>query len=240
MSEKLELHISICDDEPPMVQRLRERTEQILGTRYSLHFHTGNTMRELLNEGTACQIAMLDVQLVESSGIELARELLMRNPSCRILFISGYVSSVSQVYTVPHLCFILKDQMDPYFEKFLVMAAEGAAEDASHSLLIQCGRKTECLELGSILYMERSIHQTIIHLSDGSTRISREKISDLLRRMNSASMLRCHVSFAVNLAHVSGMHWGGFTLEDGQTIPISRPNEKSARDAYFHHLSQQT
>ena len=49
-------------------------------------------------------IAVLVIQMPEENGIELSRKIQERNPACSIIF-------VSDVYEVPHLCMVLKEQL---------------------------------------------------------------------------------------------------------------------------------
>ena len=77
--DKIELHIAICDDEPAIAQSVRELCCEILQDRYRLRFSLAESPEALPLE--PYQLALLDVQLVERSGIDLAREILDRDPS---------------------------------------------------------------------------------------------------------------------------------------------------------------
>ena len=234
-SEKLELNIAICDDEPAIAESIRDLCTEILGQRYLLRFSLAGSPGEL--PLLPYQIALLDVQLVESSGIDLGRDILTRNPGCRILFVSGYLSAVSQVYRVPHFCFILKSQIREYLPEFLTEAAELAAQEAGQLLSVQCGKKIETVALNRIESIERNLHQSTLTLCDGSTLITREKLGDLEQRIHSASFFRCHASYLVNLKFAASIDAQCFQMSSGSRIPISRANGKLAREAFFRNLA---
>lgn len=236
VSHKLQLQIGLCDDEPAMVDQLENSCRQILSEKYDLQFLRASSAGELLPRICACQIALLDVQLAEECGIDLAGEILTRNPGCRILFVSGYLASVTRVYDVPHFCFILKNQLSEYLPTFLMRAAQAVEQESGRQLTIQCGKKVETLELSRISYIERNIHQTTVFTSDGSAYQTREKLSDLMARIDSPAFLRCHVSYIVNLQHAASIDGNCFQMDSGTLITISRPHEKAAREAFFHHL----
>ena len=235
-SHKLQLHIALCDDEPAMVDLLEHSCRQILGDKYDLQLLRASSAGALLPGICACQIALLDVQLAEECGIDLAGEILARNPGCRIIFVSGYIASVTQVYNVPHFCFILKNQLSDYLPTFLMRAAQAVEQESGRQLTIQCGKKSETLELSRISHIERNIHQTTVYISDGGTFQTREKLSDLMSRIDSPAFLRCHVSYIVNLQHAASIDGNCFCMDTGAQITISRPHEKAAREAFFHHL----
>ena len=236
--EKMQLNIGICDDEPAMVSQLEELTRKTLEGYYSLHVDTAVTSAELLSKTRPFQIALLDVQLLESTGIELARQILMRNARCRIIFVSGYLHAVSEVYEVPHFCFVLKEQMEEMLPRFLKRAADLCAGEAGRKIMISCGRKMEELTLSSVVSIERKGHVTFIKLLDGQVYQTKEKLTELLLRIRDENFIRCHVSFLVNLQNVKEILGSCFLMETGEEIPISRPNEGICREAFFRHLGE--
>ena len=235
---RMQLNIGICDDEPVMVKTLAELCESVLQGQYALNLLQASAPAELLVEENPLQIALVDVQLVEASGIDLARDLLQRNPGCRIIFVSGYLHAVSEVYEVPHFCFVLKDQLQQQLPRFLLRAAQLTAQEAGQTIDLAAGRRTERLPLSELTVMERRGHSTFVTLRDGSILQTREKLSSILDRIRNEAFLRCHISYAVNLREVVSLDGRSFRMRSGQTIPISRPNEQLCRDAFFRYLSE--
>ena len=238
IEEKFQLNIALCDDDPVMLRRLEEMSRRILGEDYALHFTVGTSPQDLLNAGAVFDIALLDVMLLEASGIQLAREILQKNPGCRIIFLSGYVRVVSEVYDVPHFCFILKEQLDSCLPKFLLRAAGLCAQEAGEKIRIQAREGIRQLPLKQILFMERRGHWTYITLADGSTVETREKISELKSRIRSGYFVRCHVSYLVNLQYVRLLKNRTLYLQDGRQIPVSLPHEQEVREAFFRTIAE--
>ena len=231
------LRIAICDDDPAMLDQLDSLCRRILSDTYALEVTHASSLKEFQPSVCSCQIALLDVQLVEECGMDIARELLSRNPDCRIIFVSGYLDSVSQVYEVPHDCFILKTQLEKYLPVYLTRAAGQVAEEAGQRLSFSCGRTTEVLPLSRIVYIERNVHRTLIFTDDGQEFVTREKLSSLLGRIGNSGFLRCHVSYIVNLRHAVDITGHCFLMRTGDLVTISRPNEKAAKDAFFQFIS---
>lgn len=234
----MQLNIGICDDQPVMVSMLEKLCRETLRENYCLHIDTALSASELLSKQRPFQIALLDVQLMESSGIELARQILERNCRCRIIFVSGYIHAVSDVYEVPHFCFVMKDQLEDQLPKFLKRAADLSSKEAGRKLMISCGRKMEDLLLMNISTLERKGHVTYVRMLSGTVYQTKEKLSELLQRIQDQDFIRCHVSFIVNLQNVKALNGSSFTMESGEIVPISRPNEGMCREAFFRHLSE--
>lgn len=235
-TENIQLNIVICDDEPIMVEQLVALCNSTLEEVCAAKICTAQSPGELLTVDIPFHIAILDVQLMESNGIELARAIFLRNPGCRVIFVSGFLHAVSEVYEVPHFCFILKDQLAQQFPRFLKRAAQEAVVEAGQTLLIQSGKQTEKWALADISVLERRGHWTYITASGGREIKTKEKLGDLLRRMSAANFCRCHISYAVNLRHVQTLELRTFVMTTGEKIPISRPNEQAAREAFFRYI----
>ena len=184
--QTLQLNIAVCDDEKIMAEMLEQLCIRTLSPRYDLRTVTAQSPEALTDR--VFDIAILDVQLLESSGISLARELLAANPACRIIFVSGYVHVVSDVYEVRHLGFVLKDQLESRLPHFLLRAAQLAAEEAGFRLQVRSGRQLVQLPLADILYLERRGHWTYITDIHGTVTETREKLDELHRRQKALPM----------------------------------------------------
>ena len=236
---RAKINLVICDDDRIMIEKIRCACERILEDEFELHIETASSAKELLQKDSVFQIALLDVQMPETDGIDLARELLSRNENCRIIFISGFLNVVSDVYDVPHFCLILKEQMEVKLPEFLKRAASMAAEDAGRTLCVSTGRQTEEILLRDLVLLERRGHKTFCTLLDGRQIQCREKLSELLNRIGSTNFVHCHISYVVNLAYVEQEEGNGFRMKTGQWAPISRPNQKACNRAFWQYLSKQ-
>ena len=231
-----QLQIAVCDDDPVMLQRLTMLTEESLSGRYACSICAAGSADCLLAMKQAFHLVILDIELPQSSGIELAKAILERSPHCRVLFVSGYARYVSDVYDVPHVGMILKDQLEQQLPKFLLRNAAFAVAEAGDYLALKDGT----VPVADICYMERQGHWTYLHLRDGSQRRTREKLDGLLLRVGNPAFCRCHISYVVHLAYVKSLQTGQLTLQNGQILPVSRPNRIPVKAAFFQYLSEHT
>lgn len=238
MDERIQLNIGICDDDSVMLFRLEALCREILEDRYDLHFSLSQTAADCLCNDEICHIALLDVKLLESDGIRLAQQILEKNADCRIIFVSGYVHVVSDVYAVPHFCFVLKDQLQEKLPPYLRQAAELCAQDAGMMCCVKFGRTIESIPLARILYLERRGHYTYITLQDGQIRKTAEKLSSLHSRMGAEDFVRCHISYVVNLRYVRSIENRTLWLENKIQLPISLPHEQTVRDRFFRYIEK--
>ena len=233
--EKERLSIAICDDEAASLDRIQQMTKQVLGSQWDLDIFCTDSPNELLEQASHVQIAILDIQLPNQNGIVLAQSLLEKNPGCCIIFVSGYVQFVSDVYDVPHFCMVLKDQMDIQLPKYLRRAVCMAVdEDSQFVIRINGTERTVAME--TVSYLERRGHITYINLQNGQQFQIREKLDDLLERIQFSYICRSHVSFAVNMHWVASMREKEFVMKSGTIVPISRANKQLVKKQYFDYL----
>ena len=231
-------HIFLCDDEPLVLDRLRELCQQTLLPQFSAVFHCAAGPDALPDPEIPLHIAVLDVELKQDSGISLARTILKNAPDCQIIFVSGYPRYVSDVYDVPHLGMVLKEQLETRLPKFLLRAAANLGSTQEQTLTVLSNRVPLEILLSSILYLERRDHITSLHLFSGHTIRTRQKLSEILAQPETETLCRCHVSYAVNLRHVTAHNVRRFCLVNNEQIPISRIYAQTARTAYYAYLQR--
>lgn len=232
------LRIAICDDIPAMLERLQQIVKDTLENDWELEFVCASSTNTLLQEMGCVQIAILDIQMPEQSGIELAKEITAANPDTFIIFVSGYVQYVSDVYDVPHYCMVLKDYLTEHLPKYLLRAAQKCSEDSKKRVPLKIRGVEQYLDAASLCFLERRGHITYINFQNNQRAQTREKLSDLLERLNSTSLCRCHISYVVNLRYVHSMSNREFIMKSGEKIPISRANLPMVKNRYFQYLKE--
>ena len=235
MEIKEPLQVVICDDDPVMLQHLRELTEEILASE-TLALRAALSPEELDEQARSAQILVLDIQMPEQDGIALAKSIFRENPDCQIVFVTGFVRYVSDVYDVPHVATVMKDRLEEQLPKFLLRAARQARMQATKWMTVQIRGKEERVLASNVCYLERSGHVTRVYLQNGQCLQTREKLDSLISRTGEPTLCRCHVSYAVNLRWVSSLEGQGFRMQNGERLPISRIHLHNAREAFFGYL----
>ncbi len=227
------LNILICDDDPIVLEKLHDISQKALPSHWNAAYCCITNPDSLESLTDEIHVAVLDIALGNENGILLARRLLNQNPSCHIVFVSGYPQYVSDVYDVPHFGMILKDQLEIQLPKFLLRAAESVHACREQTLMVSANRSVLHLKLSCILYLERKEHVTFVCMVSGQKIQTRKKLGELLSQPCSASLCRCHVSYAVNLSHVAQLQGRNFILTNGELVPISRVYMQKAKTYYY-------
>ena len=85
------------------------------------------------------------------------------------------------------------------------------------------------------MYIEAFSHDTEVHSREATYRI-REGISVWQQRL-SDSFVPCHRSYLVNLLYVARIDKTDIILDNGESVPLSRRNQKSVNEAFIRFYS---
>lgn len=233
--QKRQIHIAICDDELPILEHLCQLTENTL-LDYDVSIFSSVSAEEISACNAPFDIAVLDIQLPEHSGLKLAESLIANNPSIKIIFVSGYICYVSDVYDVPHLGMVLKSDLEEYLPKFLLRAIETQNEASAHFLQISNQKGDHHISDQDIRWIERVGHASQIHMKNGNIIRTRQTLNALMQDYTAGTLFRSHIGYVVNLECVKSMQRTQFVLDDNTIVPISRANWSSAKERYFNIL----
>ena len=114
------MNLLICDDEPAVVEQvsalLRDHCEKSGISAHFYPFSDPGAIKDL----SSYDIAFLDIDMGDSSGIDLARTLRRENPGIVIVFLTNFIQYAPEGFEVQAFRYLLKRDMTekliPYFE----------------------------------------------------------------------------------------------------------------------------
>ena len=162
---------------------------------------------------------LLDIEMGELSGMELAKRIRQENGVVQIIFITGFPDFMAEGYDVSALHYLMK----PVSKDVLFAVLDRAAANLGKQervLRVVFDRQTDLVPLDRILYLEAQKQFVLIHTAE---RVYRMKAS--LHETEAAlseHFFRCQRSFLVNLAYVAQIRGSCVVLKNGEEVPISR------------------
>lgn len=242
MESSTNLTIALCDDKPEVLKR----TEQLLQKQLADIPHriqTFSCAADLLQfaQQQPLRLAVLDIQLPEGNGIQLAQRLLALQPACQIIFLTAYISYCQDVYDVDHIAFVLKEEMDT---RLPVAAARAISRQktvapayAAHTLLT-LGRPGAAVQIlqENIRYLERSVRTTWVRTLDDSA-ATPEKLEKLLEMLDPIEFCQTHKSFAIHWPYVERYEKDRLQMAGGGVVPISRHYAVQVRRSFMAYLA---
>lgn len=232
------IHLAVCDNEQVFIDGISDVIKQSMDSG-SYVLHTFSDPLAMLNSSDVFNIAVLDIQMPELTGIDLAAELVKRCPECQIIFVSSYTDYVTEVYDTPHLCFILKSRIPELLPHYLQRARQTLEALEGQTLYIEYRGSIVRVQEKNILYIERTGRNSSIVCKDGSVHPTLERIETIFERLSAGSFCRCHASFIVDLRYVTAYNRTEFVMSDGRDIPISRAFSATTKQAFSRFIGDQ-
>ena len=231
------ISILICDNNPIFADYLKQEVAQLVTVPCRITVcHSSEELREYCKTNSP-QVALMDIQLgsSEETGITLARELFPAGSKTSVIFITGYVEYVSDVYEADHVYFIRKPVETSYLKRALDKALEEPQTKGS-VFPVQIHGTTQLIDLREVLCVESFYRKLRFRLWDET--IECYGSFSVLPEMVTNALIQCHKSFLVNPDYIRSMDRQYFLLKDGSSVPISRSRYSDSRQAFLDYCTR--
>lgn len=214
--------LAICDDNQADViylssflEKWAEKEEKALKIE---SFPSAEAFLFQYEEEKSFDILLLDIEMGDMNGIELARKIRRENHLVQIIFITGYMEYVAEGYDVEALHYLLKPVTEEKLYGVLDRAAERLKSKEKELCLILPGSVTR-IALCEIRYLEVRRNYVTIHGAEDYT--VKKTLNELEEELD-GSFCRTGRSYIVNLHFVKKITRTQVILKDGREIPLSR------------------
>jgi Response regulator of the LytR/AlgR family len=217
------INIAICDDERTEIIHLASlvckwAATQGIDVRLA-DYESAESFLFTYEDNNSVDILLLDIQMKNMDGVELARQIRRDNNIIQIIFITGYPDFIAEGYDVSALHYLMKPVKEDKLFEVLSRAAE-RLNNAEQALLVQASETTAKVPLDDILYIESFAHYVVIQTKTDMIE-TRANISEIEKSVG-IGFIRCHRSYIVGLNHISRITKTAVILDNGKTIPLSR------------------
>lgn len=237
MKEKVKkLNILIIEDDYDFTRILKEDIIKFMSAyipRSQFYICNNNYLEKC--KQIKCDMAFIDIQLDgKDLGISLAKEILLKNPSVIIVFVTRRDNLMHDTFLVHPFYFIRKSN---YKEDFLVFCQLYKAHLKSHNYVTLSYNyyKTRIL-ISKIYYIEVIDHVLHVYTSTGVYKDTRTLKSLLSILKTNSNFVQIHKSYVINLKHVYTYNKGKVILLNKTIINIGRKYIKEFDKKYKEYL----
>lgn len=234
------VNIAICDDEFLVLNsiiKILHTYEQ--KSNVDIQMNSFTNPQQLLNEVGRFDIILLDVNLGEENGIELAKKIRIHDKKVKIIFITGFLEYMPSAFGVHAFGFLLKPVKAKELEDMVADAIVYSDKSEDLSLKFQGKNKVYSLYPNEIAYFEYYHRTVIIHtIFNTEFELPGEKISNIAERMKDYHFEVPHKSFVVNLEYVNYVKGYLVHLKNDRTIPLSQLNSKTFREVLQNYVRE--
>ncbi len=219
----MDIRTAICDDLPTdreIVSQYLKRWANLNGNTVTISmFSSAESFLFDFDDNKAYDLLLLDIEMNEMNGVELAGRIRQVNKEVQIIFISGYSDYISEGYDVDALNYILKPVSYDKLSKVLDKAAE-RIKNSERALFLETADGMVRVPLYSIVYIEVRGNYITLHTTDEEITV-KKTLSQIENELDNR-FFKTNRSYLVNLKFVSRTSKTDVTLTTGDVIPLSR------------------
>ena len=159
------MNVLVCDDDQQIVdsiiEELKKKSEE---THVALRFY-GFSQPSQINLSLPYDIALLDIDMGETNGIELARKLRAENGNIVIIFITNFIQYAPEGFEVQAFRYLLKADFSAKLDSYFDSAVQ---EVLQRKQLVTISINSEIIDVpvNDILYLESHRRIIVMHLLD--------------------------------------------------------------------------
>ncbi len=234
------IRIAVCDDDATFISKTLKYALSVAIKSSELNpdvrFFTDGTL--LLNDfqsGVYYDIVILDIDMPKINGKELASKLRAIDMSFFLAFITSYPNEIAN--TIPYRinAFIPKDGDVTKYSAELTRVFTEYQRIKPERELIEVNKNGEMvhisLPLNSIFWFKFLDKVISMKTILGEYVLSEKTFSKIAEKYLCKGFFEAHRNILVNLKKIRSVGENAITLDDGETLPLSRRKRKALLDA---------
>lgn len=218
------MNIAICDDEQSQLEYVH-----VLVQEWSMKNNIQTDLRLFKSaeefwfayEKDVFDIVILDIQMNGQNGMDLARELRRFQDNVGIIFLSGFTDFLSEGYEVDAVRYLLKPVDKEKLFSALSAVLQKSKEKNDRKVLFPLAAESIAIYESEIFYTEAFSHSTKLVTKGGFLELPLG-IGDVESMLSSDKFYKVHRSYLVNLSAIKQIRKYELTLDNGDTVPVSR------------------
>ena len=192
-------------------------------------------------KSNAVDLVLLDIEMQDMSGFEVAAYLHKNYPKIQYVFLTGHTDFAVDGYAYQPLSFLVKPISISRLERILELAEEKCTSvpeiTTPHNQIgFHVDTRLEIVDAADVIYLETVGRKVRVVCKNGRVLDSSETLKKLYGVFEDYGFYRCHQSFAVQLDQIesisSDMFHRSYTIKlrgSDKEIPLSRDHFASLR-----------
>lgn len=220
------LRIGICDDEEIMLEEIQFHLEKTLAEQkiFSLTsvFSSAQNLLYEIKDGKYFDLLLLDIEMPNMSGMELAKQIHTLLPDALILFVTAHYKYAIDSYELNIFRYIPKNQLQERLPHAIKDAAAIIQIQNTDTYIINSQNHFERIPLKDILYIERDNKNVVFHIAtkEETLRI-RKTLAEVYSELNPDEFQYIERGYIVNLQHISSITNTDCILTNQTRLPIA-------------------
>lgn len=221
------MNIVICDDDESdilIAKNVIKQTVQELHikTKFDYYSNATDVERKLLVKKESTDILILDIDMPEVSGMELAEKLRAENTNLIIIFLTNHEEFVFKAFEFQPFRYIRKMKINTELPIAIKSAVKIIKIQTDKEITLNTDDGNIRVMISDIIYYETEKRKIAVNLSNGKRFLVSKKISEMQEIINKNNFIMIHRSCVINADYVKHMNNGIITLKNDEQLITSR------------------
>ena len=228
------IRIAIVDDEKVIREQIKKLIEK---KQTDCEIDTYGTGEDLLKADSVYDIIFLDIQMDGMNGIDTARVLRQKADNTVLIFITGVKEYVFDAFDVAAFHYLIKPVEEYKFSEVYncaVLEVGKRKQQTNGQLFVKTRNRNATFNQSDILYIESRAKKVEIHTKTDTVE-AYAAIGELEKQLV-GSFYRCHRGYLVNMAFIMEYGNDSITLNNGETIILSKDKYSEFVKVYMRYL----
>ena len=233
------MRIAICEDEIKIAEELKEcilkMSQYMSDKNVSVEIFTnGFSLMDYLDEGNVDAIFM-DIVLEKENGINLTSNIQEKYNNIKIVFITGYINYVEDVFNVKPFALLMKPISEDRVKNILLKLENALLEEKEEYIVLENKDGAYTIDENTIIYVE-SDGRYINFITEFSDRIRVIMTMSEVEKKLSHKLIKIHRSYMLNPSKIKKLERNVAIMKNDAHIPISRGNYKEVYEEYIKNI----
>lgn len=231
------MRIAVCDDEAmftqdftAIIKKLYQSLEMTVD-----EFLDGETLLESF-QNEPYDIVFLDIEMPETDGIALAKQLRQQNEDVSIVFVTGYAEYAIKGYGFNVLRYLMKPVGENEIREILEYVLE--KQNSQKFIWLTNRDGTHKVKVSNLLLIEAHNQNLIFNTISESIEV-RGNINKYEEELKTDGFFRSHRSYIIALDKVTKISENEVMVANKFRVPIARARKQKFHSAFFSFVNKE-
>ncbi len=221
------LNIAICDDSELDALAAKNVIKQALkemriASEITFYLKASDIEYKLLHYKESLDILILDIDMPDISGLDLAEKIRENNIDIIIIFLSNHEEFVFKAIEFQPFRYIRKIKLETEMPLAIRAAARIIKSKIDKQIILDTKDGEIKAMISDIMYFEADRRKVIVHLNNGKKVTVNKNITDFYNLLKNNKFVIIHRSCVVNSDYVQNIKNDLAILKNNETLVISR------------------
>lgn len=231
--------VAILDDEPTAIESIVACFNNIqnnLNVIFQIDkFTTGRDLIETLHV-ISYEALFLDIDMPQDSGFVISKFLRENNNNIPIVYITNRDDLMQQAFQYKVLGFVRKNHLAEELQFAVECVIREIHKSAKRVTLISTEKNKKIkyeIAVSDILYVDSQNHQTIVHLINKTSIVTREPLRSYILQKAFNDFIQISSSCIVNYVHIFSIETDTVVLKNQEILYISRRKKRIVKEQFL-------